>query len=252
LKSTWIALAFAALAVPGFALVKSEESAATPPPLSYTFESDVFSRYIWRGLAFSNGAVLQNYLSVTSGQYTFTLWNNLGLEDKPPLRNGFNEFDLIFTNVQEFKNFSLESSVLFYYFPFKHYLDTAEFSLKLTFPVGPVNLFASHIMDFITYDGAHYWEFGVSADREFSPTTSLSANAGLGVGSSRFNQANFGVNTYTLNALFANLSVTYNMKGYYIRPHIGVTSILDSGLKNALTTQKATVFTAGVAVGTSF
>ncbi len=81
---------------------------------------DVNSAYVWRGLTFNDGFVLQPSMDVSHNGFAFNVWGNYDLNDYEPLgieSGNFSEIDL--TGSYAFKLGSVDASVgiIHYLFP---------------------------------------------------------------------------------------------------------------------------------------
>ena len=46
-----------------------------------SFGADINSAYVWRGITFNDGAVIQPSLDVTTGGFGFNVWGNIDIDD---------------------------------------------------------------------------------------------------------------------------------------------------------------------------
>src|SRR5262245_19688499 len=58
--------------------------------VTYGFETDFNSRYVWRGIALSQGPVEQTTAWVSISGFTFYTWGNMAFKNGPQ-RGGFNQ-----------------------------------------------------------------------------------------------------------------------------------------------------------------
>jgi hypothetical protein len=67
---------------------------------SWAAEADFNNRYIWRGIAYSKGPVVQPSFSLTHRGFTVSIWSNMVLDNEP----GRGRFDQVFFSVsREFR-----------------------------------------------------------------------------------------------------------------------------------------------------
>jgi hypothetical protein len=267
LKAPWLVIT-AAIALMSAAPSWAEEVAvekAKPPDLpapppqaeevpepAFTFGADLDfnSRYMWRGLRMSEGAVMQPSLWASHKGFTFSLWSNIDLEDEPG-RPNFNELDYTLSYWKEWMGFTWEPNVAHYTYPNTGWPSTTELGLKVSRPVGPVTLFTSHWIDVQEVAGAYYGELGLEYERELAPKWTLQASGIFGWGSSRFNQAYIGPNETAANAFSVSLALTRSLGGgVYVRPHIQYSRLLDGALRGAV--KDPDNFVVGVNVGVEF
>ncbi|HSE84271.1 MAG TPA: hypothetical protein VLB01_06965 [Thermodesulfobacteriota bacterium] len=214
-------------------------------------EIDFNSRYVWRGIALSEGAVMQPSVWVSAFNFTFYIWGNFVLNDEPN-QGEFNEVELILYYSRGWGNITFEPFIVYYVYPNQEDVpSTAEFTLSLYYSLGSFNVFTSHTFDFVEYKGSYFGDAGLSYERQLSPSLTLEASGSLGWASSEFNSVNIGLSKNALNFAGANLSLTYYPNGFlYIRPHVELSAIVDGELRDQL--EDPTILNAGVAIGLEF
>lgn len=218
--------------------------------LSWGLETDYNPRYVWRGLAFSEGAVAQTSLWATTRGTTFSIWANSNLETVDGRQT--NEVDYALSWEGSWHGVSLEPMLQVYTYP--HQVgspSTAEADLKFSWPLGPLTAFTTHTMDVHEYRGAYFGDAGVSFQKQLGKNVELESSVSLGWGSAKFNEAYIGPARSALNVSAFDLGVTWHTRGgYYIRPHLGITRILNNELRGAVAEHSLTNL--GLAVGTEF
>ena len=182
--------------------------------LSLGAELDGNSRYVWRGLAFSDGPVLQPSAWVSLDGLTLTPWANFAFrEDDAPA--GFNELDVTLDYSRDIINLTVNPSFSVYLYPNQADAPpTGELALALSYPVGPVSIFSDHSVDLIATPGAYFGDAGLSFESELAQSLTVEASAHAGWGSARFNEANVGVNRAALNVAGTDLVLTWSRAGY--------------------------------------
>jgi hypothetical protein len=229
-----------------------DDSQKGNPIVTYGGELDFNSRYIWRGIPLSKGAVTQPSAWVSAFNFTFSVWGNFVLNNEAN-QGEFNEVDLILSYSREWKKITVEPLVQFYLYPNqKDAPATGEGSLKLSYPIiGPVSVFTSHTFDIVRYGGSYFGNAGLSYEHEFNSKLSLESSLSLGWGSSKFNDVYLGLSKSALNVAIYDLSLTYYPKKFvYIRPHVELSAIVDGELRNQL--DDSTIVSGGLAVGMEF
>src|SRR5918996_4671142 len=83
---------------------------------SLGFEADFASQYVWRGIALSQGPVLQPSLWLTLGGATFWAWGTFVLNDEPN-QGQLNEVDFTFGYGRDVRRFFFNALLYFYLFP---------------------------------------------------------------------------------------------------------------------------------------
>jgi hypothetical protein len=228
----------------------AEEKGESSNKLSWGYEADYNSKYVWRGIAFSKGAVIQPSLWVTSRGTTYTVWANGNLESRDGRQ--VNEIDYSLSWEGKWNKASIEPSLAIYTYPNQQDAPwTSEASVKLSWPIGKLSIFTTHTFDAYQYSGAYFGDVGFCYEKELSKRTSLESSMSLGWANAEFNETYIGPSKTALNLAAFDMSVTYNTKdGLYVRPHISATRILDNTLRNAIVDPG--ILTIGLAVGKEF
>lgn len=84
-----------------------------------TAGADLNSAYVWRGLTFNDGLVLQPYMDVAAGGFAFNVWGNFDLDDyDDAVESGeFSEVDLTLSYSHTFGSVDTSIGVIEYLFP---------------------------------------------------------------------------------------------------------------------------------------
>jgi hypothetical protein len=218
--------------------------------LSCGAELDGNSRYVWRGLALSDGPVLQPSAWVSLAGLTLTPWANFAFREGDA-RAGFNELDLTLDYSRDVSSLTVNPSFALYLYADEDAPSTGELALALSCPLGPVSVFTDHSVDLIAAPGAYYGDAGLGFERGLACGLALEASASAGWGSARFNEANIGVNRAALNTAGADLALTWSPGGaFYLRPHAALSVLLDPELRSAV--PSPLLITGGLAVGRDF
>jgi hypothetical protein len=215
------------------------------------FESDLASRYIWRGLAFSSGAVTQNSIWFTKWGLTASLWSNydIGSADVNPR---LNEFDLGLAYESSFHNFDFQSSMQSYFYPSQPEApSTGEFSLNLSYGFPLLQPFTTQTFDIKAYRGAYFGELGLQASQDFDEKLSADLTVEMGWGSAKFNQAYIGEVGSAIDLASCQANMTWSLvKSLYLRPHFCVTTLINQDIRAQV--EKATLYQYGAAFGGEF
>jgi hypothetical protein len=220
-------------------------------PLSVGVEADFASSYVWRGLALSDGPVLQPSVWASFAGFTLTPWANVAFsEGSAPA--GLNELDLTLDYSRDVFDLTVNPSLSVYLYPNQtDATPTGEFALALSYPVGPVSVFSDNSVDLMAVPGAYCGDAGLSFESEFSEDLGVEASARVGWGSARFNNASFEVNHAALNLTGIDLALNWSPGGlFYLRPHAALSVILDRDLRAAVT--NSLLATGGLAIGREF
>lgn len=84
-------------------------AAAQDPKVEFTFDSTLYSKYVWRGINLVNGPVLQPSLTAAYGGWSLNLWGNLELDDTNDYGVGFGSGKGQFTEVDTTLAFGAEA-----------------------------------------------------------------------------------------------------------------------------------------------
>jgi hypothetical protein len=209
------------------------------------------SRYVWRGLALSDGPVLQPSVWVSLAGFTLTPWASFAFrEDTVPA--GFNEVDFTIDYSRDMFNLTVNPSFSVYLYPNQAEAPpTGELALALSYPVGPASVFTDHSVDLLATPGAYFGDAGLSFESELVPSLTMEASAYAGWGSARFNEANVGVNRAALNVAGTDFALTWSPGGlFYLCPHAALSLVLDRELRDAVSSPL--LVTAGLMVGREF
>lgn len=226
---------------------------ATEEPLSGVnvgFEVDFNSRYVWRGIPWSEGAVMQVSSWIEKNGISFGIWTNTNLERRDGRHT--NEIDFCLSRETTRGRLTLKPS--FELFTYRYQEDapsTGELALEISAPLGRFHLVTTHAVDVVKYRGAYFGTAGIVRSLELAPGTTFEASASLGWGSGKFNETYIGPRKWALNLISLELSATRYVSGNaYIRPHVSFTHVLDSDLRAAL--DDASILCIGLAGGMEF
>ncbi len=218
--------------------------------ITYGFETDFNSRYVFRGIADSQGPVKQSTAWVTVSGFTFYAWGNFVLS-REPQQGEFSELDFGVAYKREWKKLTVEPAFDYYIYrspaPVKD-PPTGEASLKLSYPIGPARVFTKQIFDVGSYRGAYFGEAGLAYEHKLDRKTTVATTFSLGWASAKFNEAYVGVPRRAFNLVGAEVSLTHAPNHrFYLRPHIEFTRITDGQLRSHL--NSPTIGNFGLALG---
>jgi hypothetical protein len=235
----------------GYAAEYVADSSATDSSVTFGAEADFNSRYVWRGIPFSDGAVMQSSVWVSASDFSLTLWNNFVLNHEPN-HGQANEYDLTLGYYKEWDKFSIEPSLNYYWYPNQEEApSTGELIVKLAYSINSIELFTTQNVDIKEYPGAYFGDIGVGYSRDLNSVLTLEGSISLGWGSAKFNNTYLEISKTALNVIQGQVSLTYQPENWvYIRPHLAVSTILDSELRQQL--DHPTLFYGGIAIGKEF
>lgn len=236
--------------LPALALVPALWAASLAPN-SAGVETDFTSRYTWRGMAYSSGAAAQPYGWLTVGDFTVSLWGNANLDRERPSGSAFNGGDVMVGWSRNFGRWRLEPAFEFWFDrPVEGVLDpaTGELSVRASYKLGLVRLFAAQAVDSVRFRGAYYGEAGPNF---MASRKGLDFDASLrqAWASEKFNRIYAGVERRGSTFVGADGSITHRFRQrIYLRAHSEITWMTDAAIRRSLG-QHRPLFSAGVALG---
>ena len=215
------------------------------------FESDFASKYVWRGLAFSSGAVTQNSIWISEWGLTGSVWSNYDVGSRV-VHPRLNEFDFSLDYESSFHKFDIQSSLQSYVYPDQADApSTGEFSINLSYGFPILQPFTIQTFDLKAYRGAYFGEFGFKANHDISEKLSADLTIEMGWGSKKFNQAYIGDVGSAIELASSQGELTWSLlKSLYLQPHLGVTTLINRDIRAQV--EKATLYQFGAALGGDF
>lgn len=229
----------------------SQESEEPGKKFYFNVNADLISKYLWRGLVFSKGYVIQP--SVTAGYDKFSayLWCNIepGLQE----RSNLNEVNASIIYSTTYKNLTIEPSLLFYTYPGEpESPSTGEFMLKLSYPLHKwFSMFTTHNLDIIRYHGSYVGDAGILFEYQYNKRLTVDASSALGWSSAEFNKLYHNIDRGALSILDLTASLTLNVtKHFYLRPRTEIQIILDKEIKES--SGEKDIYNVGISIGVDF
>ena len=211
-------------------------------------EVELPSRYVWRGLACSEGPALQPSLWVGAFGFTAWTWTNLHLGEATAADPTW-ELDAGLNYAYEWEGLTLQGEFQLYSYPgIEDAPPTGELNVALSVPRGPVTLSTKHSVDVIEYPGAYFGELALALAVEPADGWSIEWSFALGWGSAKFNESYIGPATDALNVATGGVVVEWSPLDYlYLRARLETTALLEASLREA--TGEPVLFVAALAVG---
>lgn len=234
-----------------------------PGALGYGAEFDFNSRYIWRSLAWSGGAVWQPTAWLSRSGLTFSVWGNFVLASEPNYLQ-FNEVDLRLSYKNEWGPLTFEPAFNIYSYPNQDKTEnptTGELEIDLSLDLGfaGLSLETAHFLDFWKNKGGYVGELGLAFEGDLTDDLVMNAAARLVFGNAKFNAYYVPLDKGAVNAVVLELGWTYAVSApFYIRPHFEFNGLLDGDLKAAVAASpwvssgKSTLVNIGVTVGVEY
>ena len=214
---------------------------------------DVVSRYVWRGVPYSEGAAIQPSIWASVDPLTFSFWSNLVVADRID-RGRFNHLFVMATYSNEVGRFTIEPSIQAYHTRAvgeTAAVTTAEGVLRISAAAGAFQIFTDHTVDLHAYSGGYIGDVGLGHERSLGARCQLATEFLVSWSNARYNSGFVGVATSGLNyaALNGRLSIRLD-EHWSLRPHAEWQPILDAHIRRALRSNM--FFTAGVVLGLAF
>lgn len=211
-------------------------------------ETDVVSRYIWRGIALSEGAALQPSLWAARGGWTASGWFNMGLKD--PGAGRVDEVEWALRRTWELGPYEVDPGLLYHSYPNREDIrDTVEISLRLARRIGAFQVFVLGDADVDQYPGLGFGEVGVEAEAPWRAGVAVEARVWTGGGSPEFNEFYFGPRSWEWNFAAAELAFPWRRGRFTFRPHASYSYVPSPALREV--TDDA-FFSGGASVSVAF
>jgi hypothetical protein len=229
----------------------AEEASPNDSPPEIGVDCDLNSRYIWRGLALSQGEVIQPSAYITAHHLTATFWSNFEI-DSGFAAPHYNETDFTLAYSGQWRKIEWESSIQAYLYPRSvDASNTAEAIIYFRFPLRSIGIFTRHSFDMISYQGSHFGEAGVDWKRELGHNLEISASAGAGWGNARFNEAYLGLSKTAVNLVSLDISLEWQItKHLSVRPQANWSSLTNRQFRDLVSNPDLRA--AGLAMHISF
>lgn len=219
--------------------------------LSYGFENDIVTRYIWHGLNYNHGFIHQPTLWASYQDFTFFTWASFTLHeaDKAQINN---EIDLAVSYAKQIENIYLESSLTYIYLLQEDAPATTEAFLKLAYNLFEIEMFSEVTMDIMESAGSLSGDIGLNKNLFENDELSISAGICIGWASKKFNSNYIGIeeNIKPFNYSTLFVEAAYSLyDNVYIKPHIEYCYLFSPIFKN-VSGNSLTNF--GIAAGIEF
>lgn len=248
------------------AFAQPAEPAAAPPEKisAWTagFELDGNSKYIWRSLAWSEGAVLQPSAWVGWSGLTFTVWSNYVLNSGEANAGQFNEVDYRLSYDFEAGGFTISPAFNIYAYPNQDpegARTTGEIEIGVAYALGDFSLETNHYFDVIDNKGGYIGDVGLAYESDVAEGLTLAGAVRFAFANAKYNEYYVPYSSGTLSAVVLEAGLTYTFAGgFYVRPHFEYNNILDKNLREAvkisedLSLNKPSLFNIGIAAGFEF
>lgn len=217
----------------------AEAAAASEPVVTWGGEVDFLTRYVWRGLPYSEGRVVWPTAWVSAHGFTATAFVNYDPNWDPT----WNEYDLGLTYERSVAKWTLAGTYTRYvYYEGDEKDATSELIGRIAYAAGPGEIFTTHAFDVEGYRGAYYMEAGYAIEREIDSKSSISADASIAFWSrfiDRYTREGSGYSEHiddgTVGPLTLNVSYLRRLGTYVsVRPHLSLIRIGDAAGRRVL------------------
>jgi len=198
-------------------------------------ELDVNSHYVWRGIAFSRGMVVNPSLTFARGELSLNLWANLDRDLRQ--QHALNEVDWTLGWSRSLLGVDVKPSAMLYTYPETGLPGTVELMIELDRTLaGPVSTFTRQSVDVKQIRGAAFSSLGVACDLPEWRHVTLAGNLQYGRGWWRFASAYASPELEGLNVTSASVSATVNVPGAFtLRPHVDWYQVANRAVRSSIT-----------------
>ena len=201
--------------------------------VSFGFENDFVTRYIWHGLNYNHGLIHQPTVWVTFNDFTFYSWGSFTQhEAENNIKN--NEIDLAVQYSKQIDLLNIESSLTYIYALLEGAPATTEAYLKVGYQVFESELFSDLTVDVMEYTGSLSGSIGISKNFYESDNLCISGILSIGWANKLFNENYIGTNKNVKPFNYTSLSAEatyYIYENFYIKPHLEYCYLLSPVLK---------------------
>lgn len=215
---------------------------ASASPVWLAGDATFQSKYIWRGIVFNDGGVLQPWVATGISGAAVTMWGNMDLSDKNTWLDDekeqdptgkFTEIDLILNYSEQLGPVALTAGYNKYWYPNTSYSETA--ASELTLAAGYSTLLNPTVTVALSLEDSEgiYTGLGLSHSVGISGLVSAGASLNLGYGDEKHNGYYYGVAEAGLADLTIGLSVPVSFPcGLTATPMLEYASLVKSEISD--------------------
>jgi hypothetical protein len=221
---------------------------SAPSTLSYGGEVDVSSRYVWRGLAFSQYPVLQPSARISNYGATLGLASSAYLGTEPGVEDTVSELDVTGNYTFAFGSTSLTPSIGAYFYP--HAPWTSELGATLSQDLSVVVLMTRQALDIADNAGGWYGDVAAARSQPLGSILRLDASTSLGWGSGKFGRYYIDESIVGLHWAAAQIDTSLVLKAtdeVYFRLHGTASHLLERSIRDLA--PEANLLSGGLALG---
>lgn len=203
--------------------------------LNFTLESSAQSKYVWRGLIYNTGLIIQPGVTASYNNFNAQVWGSYTVNDLDDYIKR-HEIDFIFWYDYEMEDFTISPSFSYYRYPGQEDSPpTAETNLEMSYPVFSTVLYTNICFDILEYRGSICGDFGLEMSLIENEELNLSVNISAGWANKKFSETYMDVSEDQEIFHYINCSMGmdyYLSEKIYIRPNLEYYYILSSLLKS--------------------
>ncbi|HMN23747.1 MAG TPA: hypothetical protein PKE38_04560 [Ignavibacteriaceae bacterium] len=203
--------------------------------LNLTLESSAQSKYVWRGLTYNTGLIIQPAITASYKNIFAQVWGSYTANDvDDDIKR--HEIEFIVWYDYEIESFTFSPSFVYYKFPGQDDApSTVELGLDVSYSLDEFTLGTSFIKDVVESKGALSVALIAGYEPELTENISLRFTSEVGWANKSFNEYNVGIPKSTLN--YFSLKGTFNYtinKTLSISPFVETYFIIDKEFRAAL------------------
>lgn len=226
-----VVLLFVVCSASAFAYSEDDESAFT-----WGFEGGFVSKYVFRGILSTDGICFQPDFWIGTGPFTFDIWGNMDMDDANEAGWEFSEVDFTLSYDHSFPLVDVTAGATYYMFPAIDADETTEVFAGAAFIDFPFTPSLTVYYDVQDAEGM-YFDLGFGGTvGGTNDVTGMDWDAHLGYGTSEYNDYYFGAGDSSIGPGFNDFSLeisrTFAMKGFYIKPMAGCSFIIDDDIRD--------------------
>jgi hypothetical protein len=203
--------------------------------ISFGFENDFISQYIWRGISYNDGFIIQPCGWIEYEGFMFYTWASVTLNDK--YNNPKNhEVDFAIQFSYQIEELLIEPSIAYYIYPGQGEAPpTAEANLKLAYTLFETKFYTNVCLDVFEYPGSLSGDLGIKKSLLENDIVNFSADLSTGWANEKFNETYIGDSEET--DLFHFVRFGFELEYFisdniYLKPHIEYNYIFSPLLKS--------------------
>lgn len=216
----------------------------------FTLESSAQSKYVWRGLTYNTGLIIQPAITASYNNFSAQVWGSLTAYDvDDDIKR--HEIDFILWYEYEIEGLIISPSLSYYKYPGQEDSpSTAELGLSVSYSLDEFTFSTNFSKDLVESKDALAALVEVGYEPEVSENITLSFRPGLGWANKSFNAYYVGISKNALSYFSINGVFNYNISEVFtFSPFAETYFILDSEFKELL---YSSVFNYGISFSFGF